>query len=61
MASAWVLSVIPFGLAFLFYFLRRDYILVLLRDPWGKIVTLVALAWLFIGIVIIRKIIRIKI
>jgi tight adherence protein B len=60
-ASAWVLSVIPFGLAFLFYFLRRDYILVLLRDPWGKIVTLVALAWLFIGIVIIRKIIRIKI
>ncbi len=52
---------IPFGLAFLFYFLRRDYILVLLRDPWGKIVTLVALAWLFIGIVIIRKIIRIKI
>jgi tight adherence protein B len=68
-ASAWVLSMIPFGLAFLFYFINRDYILVLVRDPWGKILTLVALAWLFlvalawlfIGIVIMRKFIRIKI
>jgi len=60
-ASAWVLSVIPFGLAFLFYLINRDYILVLVRDPWGKIVTLVALVWLFLGICIMRKLIRIKI
>lgn len=60
-ASAWVLSVIPFGVGFLFYFIRRDYILLLVRDPWGKILTLVALAWLFIGIVIMKKIIRVKI
>ncbi|MFV9645767.1 MAG: type II secretion system F family protein [Desulfobacterales bacterium] len=60
-ASAWVLSVIPFGVAFLFYVIRRDYILILARDPWGKILSLVALVWLFFGICIMRKIIRIKI
>ena len=60
-ASAWVLSVIPFGVAFLFYVIRRDYILVLVRDPWGKILSLVGLVWLFLGICIMRKIIRIKI
>lgn len=59
--SAWVLSLLPFFMAFILYIIRRDYILILVNDPWGKILTLLALAWLCLGIFILRKIVNIKV
>jgi len=59
--SAWILSLLPFFMAFILYVIRRDYVLMLLHDPWGKTASSLALAWLCLGIFIIRKIVKIKV
>ncbi len=59
--SAWVLSLLPFIMFFILYIINRDYILILVSDPWGKKITALALVWLCLGIFIMRRMIKIKV
>ncbi|HHT9120803.1 MAG TPA: type II secretion system F family protein [Candidatus Hypogeohydataceae bacterium YC41] len=58
--SAWVLSILPFATAVSFFAIRPEYINTLLTDPLGQKLTFVALCLWFIGIIVIRRIVRIE-
>jgi tight adherence protein B len=59
--SAWILGLLPFIMAFILYLLNRDYVLMLINDPLGKTISLLALFWLSLGILVIRHIVKIKV
>ena len=59
--SAWILCGLPFFIVFLLSVLNPDYISVLLHDPRGHYVLLVAVVMQLMGMLLIRKILRIKI
>ena len=59
--SAWILCGLPFFIVFMLTVLNPDYISVLLHDPRGHYVLLVAAVMQLIGMFLIRRILKIKI
>jgi tight adherence protein B len=59
--SAWILCGLPFLIVFVLTVLNPDYISVLLRDPRGHYVLLVAAAMQIMGMFLIRRILKIKV
>lgn len=59
--SAWVLAMVPFGLAGVLSISSPDYLPVLFGEPLGQKIILAAFVMLCIGILWIRRIIRIEV
>lgn len=59
--SLYILMVVPPGLAVMLFFLNRDYIMRLFTDPAGLRMVGVGIFLQFIGFLVIRKLIRIKV
>ena len=59
--SAWILCGLPFGLVFLLTAINPDYMSVLIKDPRGHAVIVVALILQLIGMLLIKKILSIKV
>lgn len=59
--SAWVLAMVPFVLAIMLSLANPDYLPVLLNDPLGQKIILAAFGMMCIGILWIRRIIRIEV
>ena len=59
--SAIGLICMPILVTIVLYFLNREYILFLLEDPVGRIMTLVALGMMTIGVLVIRRMINFEI
>jgi tight adherence protein B len=59
--TGWVIGLIPFGLMIYIYIVNPDYISVLFVHPWGKMMLAGGLISEVLGILIIRKIVRIRV
>ena len=59
--SAWILCALPILVAFMVTFLNPDYMSVLWKDSRGHNLIVVALTMQIIGILLVRKILRIKV
>jgi len=59
--SAIILIAIPFVVALALYFLNPGYIQILFTDPFGKVLITFALVMMAIGILIMKKMIRIRV
>ena len=59
--SAWLLSLVPFIVGGVIYFMNPRYFSVLITDPWGRMLSIAAAVWLCMGILIMRKMIKIKV
>ena len=59
--SAWILTLIPFVLGGMLFFLFPKYLIMLTADPTGKILILIAFINILIGILLMRRIIRIEV
>lgn len=59
--TGWVIGLIPFGLMIYIYIVNPDYISVLFTHPLGKMMLVAGLISEAIGILVIRKIVRIKV
>ena len=59
--SAKILCAIPFFLIILFRFISPDYIDTLFSDPAGKIVAGIATFMMVMGILVMKKIVKIKV
>ncbi|MEQ1438722.1 type II secretion system F family protein [Fontimonas sp. SYSU GA230001] len=59
--SAWVLILMPFGLSVLLSVTSPEYLPMLLREPTGRLLILGAVGLMSIGILWIRRVIRIRI
>ncbi len=57
--SAWILSILPFVVAAALSAIRPEYVGVLITEPVGQKLILLALCLWFLGIVVIKKIIRV--
>lgn len=60
-ASAWVLSLLPFGTAFMLNLVNPGFMSLLWTDPLGNTMVYSALTLMFLGIMWMRKIIRIRV
>lgn len=58
--SGWVLSLLPAGIAGLFFLLNRGYILTLFTDPRGQLLVGGAVCLTVIGMLAIRKIVDVQ-
>lgn len=59
--SAWILCGLPFGIILLLTALNPDYMAVLLHDPRGHYVLAAAVVLQFLGIITIKKILKIRV
>jgi tight adherence protein B len=59
--SAWVLGLLPFGLAGLLYFANHDFIAILWTDPAGIKITNIVLGMMAVGAVWLYKLIQIRV
>lgn len=59
--TGWVIGLIPFGLMIYIYIVNPDYISVLFTHPLGKMMLVAGLISEALGILVIRKIVRIKV
>jgi tight adherence protein B len=59
--SAIILIALPFFMSLATYFLRRDYLMLLLTDPTGKWLVVVAALSMVVGILVIMRMISIKV
>jgi tight adherence protein B len=59
--SAWILCVLPFALAFVIFLVNPGFLSVLRTDPAGIRLVIGALVLMFIGILWMREIIRIRV
>jgi tight adherence protein B len=59
--SAWVLSLLPFGLAALLNFANHDFISILWTDPTGIKITNVVLGMMAVGVIWLYKLIQIRV
>ncbi len=57
--SGWILTAIPVALAGAFYFINRDYVMVLATDPRGQYMAGAATALMIAGALMIRRIVQI--
>jgi tight adherence protein B len=60
-ASALILCLLPFFIGFVIYLLNRDYMSALIEDPIGKYMIGAGLVMMFLGIIVMRKMIQIKV
>jgi tight adherence protein B len=59
--TGYLLAVLPFGVGFLIFLLNQEYMMILFRDPTGRLmITGAALLWI-VGFFTIRKIIHIEV
>jgi tight adherence protein B len=59
--TGYLLSVLPFGVGFLIWLLNQEYMMILFRDPAGRLmITAAAMLWI-VGFFTIRKIIHIEV
>jgi tight adherence protein B len=59
--TGWIIGSIPFGLAFYIYVVNPDYIKMLFTHPMGKMMLGAGLTMQALGVLMIRKIIKIKV
>ncbi|UUZ70758.1 type II secretion system F family protein [Polaromonas sp. P1(28)-8] len=59
--SAWVLSLLPFGAALMIQLMNPKFLEVLYTDPAGRKMIAVAIVMMVLGILVMRKIIRIRV
>jgi tight adherence protein B len=59
--SAWILGLLPFGVAGMLTLLNRSYVQLLWTDPRGVKLLWIALVMIVVGILWLRKVIRIRI
>ncbi|MGB8993258.1 MAG: type II secretion system F family protein [Desulfobaccales bacterium] len=59
--SAMILSFLPFGTFIAFYFINREYVMTLLRDPLGNKLLTAGIISITIGILIMKKMVTIKV
>ncbi|MCS6803544.1 MAG: type II secretion system F family protein [Acidobacteriota bacterium] len=59
--TGWVIGLIPFGLMVYIYIVNPDYISVLFTHPMGKMMLIAGLISEALGVLVIRKIVRIKV
>lgn len=60
-ASAWVLTLLPFGLAALLHVTTPDYLTVMFEDPMGQRILLATGALMLVGVFWMRRLIRIEV
>jgi tight adherence protein B len=58
--SAWILVMIPFVLAIVLAIFSPSYLPMLVKDPTGRTLAMFAFVMIILGIVWIRRIIRIQ-
>lgn len=59
--SAWIISLLPVVLAFLLFNINPEYMLVLIKEPLGRVMLVLGGVMLFIGITLIRKVVDIDV
>jgi tight adherence protein B len=59
--SAWVLGLLPFAAAAMIQLTNPQFLEVLFTDPGGQKMVMVAAAMMFFGVLVMRKIIRIRV
>ncbi len=59
--SAWILTLLPFGLAFMLHLINPKFLSVLWTDPLGIKMTLMALGMMLLGIYAMSRIIKIRV
>ena len=59
--SAWLLSLLPFGVSVFIFMSNREYISLLFYDPLGQKMAIGAAIWFFMGILFMKKMVNIKI
>jgi tight adherence protein B len=59
--SAWILCALPIFVTFMVTYLNPDYMSKLWKDPRGHTLIIVALSMQFVGMLMVRKILRIKV
>jgi tight adherence protein B len=59
--SAWVLSLLPFAAALLIHLTNPTFLEVLYTDPAGRMMIGGALFMMFLGVLVMRNIINIKV
>lgn len=57
-ASAGIIGALPFVVGLAVYFIRPNYIMILFITGTGKIIIGCCLAWMMIGVLIMRKMIN---
>jgi tight adherence protein B len=58
--SAWILVLIPFALATVMTVVSPNYLPMMVKDPTGRTLVMFAFVMIIVGIIWIRRIIRIK-
>ena len=59
--SAVVLIVIPFLLFLTIFFVNRSFLEPLIRDPLGRVIMLIAICLMAVGVLVIRRIIKVEV
>lgn len=59
--SAWVISLLPFVLAFFIFTINPEYGRLFLQDPLGRIMLISGIIMLIIGIVLVRRVVDIDV
>ncbi len=59
--SAWILTLLPFGVAFMLQIINPEFLSVLWTDPLGIKMTLMALGMMLLGIYAMSRIIKIRV
>lgn len=59
--SAWVVSLLPPGIAVYIFFTNRQFIMVLFGEPLGRLLLLIAIVMQIFGVLIIRRIVNIEV
>jgi tight adherence protein B len=59
--SAVVLIVIPFLLFLTIFFLNRSFLEPLISDPLGRVIMLIAIFLMAVGVLVIRRIIKVEV
>ena len=59
--SAWVLGLLPFGAALMMQLMNPQFLSVLYTDRGGRKMVMVAFGLLLVGVLVIRKIVRIRV
>ncbi|MGK5080385.1 type II secretion system F family protein [Janthinobacterium sp. HLX7-2] len=59
--SAWILGLLPFGAALMMHLMNPQFLALLYTDRGGRKMVVVALSLLVLGVLVIRKIVRIRV
>ena len=59
--AAWVLCLLPFGVAGVVKMVNPDYFSLLLVDPLGRVMSYLVIGLMTVGVLIIRKMVRIEV